>query len=73
MNAIILSREDADRVANITDAPWICNVLKNGTPGYSWLTLVPDEVLEDLLNGTSTVNQGQLWCDLESEIDRRDF
>jgi hypothetical protein len=47
MNAIILSREDAKLLGN----KWMGKywpaepLLEHGTPGLSWLQLVPDEVL----------------------------
>jgi hypothetical protein len=63
MNAIVLSREDADWLWQDSDGKTASgtmktfNLLGKGTPGYSWLNAVPVEVLQALvgqnnLNGT---------------------
>lgn len=49
MNAIILSRDDADRLwERDFEGGWIERLLKNGTPGLSWLQLVPEDDLHRL-------------------------
>lgn len=80
MNAIILSAQDAAFIARPAydeeTAAKKFDRIRYGTPGYSWLSVVPDEAIQamqHIVNGTAL--NSEMWMikeKVDSEIDRRD-
>jgi hypothetical protein len=78
MNAIILSRFDADLTIEgldevfVTYEPELVHILTTGSHGYSWLTVVPDDVLMAIEEAIyDSDGNRELYCSISAEIYRR--